>query len=201
MVASQSSGALAPFRPRPRCPVPPRWPRPRARVDAEVADLPLLSVALLGGLGRGRRIPTGSMQRSRRPGAGVEPDLAIEAGPLDADLAIEGAPLTPTSSWLATAAGRARPGLRARRRHRSASMHDRRQAKERSADAELEERPRDGVRHLVRRGERKRRARGESNGGRRGGFQRPAGQEANHRGGSRRDPKVARNVARNPVDR
>ena len=39
-------------------------------------------------------------------------------------------------------------------------MHDRREAKELSADAELGEPPRDGVRHLVRRersGERKRR--------------------------------------------
>ena len=81
-VAPQPSGARAKIRPRPRCPVPPLWPRLRARADAEVADVPLLSGAPLRCLGRGRRIPMGSMPTSRRPGAGAEADLAIAVAPL-----------------------------------------------------------------------------------------------------------------------
>ena len=115
-VAPQPSGPRAKFRPRPRCPVPPLWPRLRARAGAKVADVPLLSGALLGCLGRGRRIPMGSMPTSRRPGAGTKADLAIAVAPLDAGLAVEAAPLTPTWPWHATAVGRARLGPRARRR-------------------------------------------------------------------------------------
>ena len=53
-VAPQPSGPWATFRPRQRCPVPPLWPRPRARADAEVVEVPRQSVARLGCLGRGR---------------------------------------------------------------------------------------------------------------------------------------------------
>ena len=76
-------------------------------------------------------------------------------------------------------------------------MHDRLQVKEGSADAEPEERPRGGVRHLARReprGDGKAcQTRVEQRPTR--GFQRPAGQEANHSRGSRQVHKVARNVA------
>jgi len=77
------------------------------------------------------------------------------------------------------------------------------EAEERSADAELEERPRDAVRHLAvanpTASAKACQMRGERRSTR--GFQRPAGQEAHHSRGSRQDPTEPRNVARNRLDR
>ncbi len=192
--------ALASVRVRAR-----RKPAPGCRRVAAVR-------ARLGCLGRGLRFPTGTQCR------GVD-DLAHEAAPLAADLAIWGGNLADhLTIGPAAAPAEAVPGLGVSVGIDRRARHGRPASKTRSglrARGCLRRSPSsrppwtpgskvtaaESVISSVAAASERRSARGRRGAGRGPVFCRPAGRKANHRRGSRQDPEVARNVARDRGNR